>query len=503
MNDWFKKGIELKSKVIKAKLILGALAIGVVFFLIIIAVSFANYYFESASDQIAQATNSVVQNVGNFLESMKNFIFHGGKFATDDVVFKQEFLEELDESSVLHDLVVDTPMVASALMTENQDMEDMSLDDLTKFYKERVAKVAADTGNYLNGKKSNVTHVKALAYSQIGYYDITCYYDEDESLISCDPPAYEAIYQTYKNYEVPGIDSDYEKQGITDTIIDTKLCMKYNPTTDEWESYVCEITTRYYFFSYQKFMYYLKHSYLPKFNQELITDVDGQVSEKMIDNTITEIFYRRDDALEWFYENSDTEEGMGFLTPTAGYSDGNFPVSSFSELGSPFGGNTCRHQNNCYQYYGVGNPGSSWYCKRHNGLDLSANTATSLYSVGDGKIIYIARGGRNCFPQCNCTGNQVHIQLSITDGTGATQTITVKYLHLSSVASGLSVGQSIAKGTYIGKAGNTGCSDGAHLHLEMLDQENKLINPENFYASIGCSSSLLGTCNSVRNYCGG
>jgi len=503
MNDLFKKGIELKTKVIKIKLTLAAIGIGAGLLLLIVAVSFASFYFESATDQVAQAANGIIETAGDFFESMKNFIFHGGKFGTDDVVFKEEFLEHLQKSAILHDIVIDTPMVASALMTENEDMEDMSLEQLTEFYKARIAKVPVDTGNYLDRRKTNESSVKALAYSQVGYYDITCYYDENESLISCDPQVYETIYHTYKNYEVPGIDSDYDKQGITDYDIDKKTCIKYNSITGEAEPYTCEITTRYYFFSYQKFMHYLRNSYLPKFNKEVITDSKGQVSEEMIENAITEIFYRRDDALQWFYEATDSEESMGFLTPNAGYSDTSFPSSSFSGLGSPFGSDGCRSQNNCYKYYGVGGPNSSWYCKRHNGMDLNANTSTSLYAIGSGKVVYVAKGGRNCFPQCNCTGNQVHLQVNITDGTGKEQTITVKYLHLSSVASSVSVGQTINKGDYLGKAGNTGCSDGAHLHLEMLDQENKLINPENFYAAIGCGGSLLGSCNSVRNYCGG
>lgn len=92
----------------------------------------------------------------------------------------------------------------------------------------------------------------------------------------------------------------------------------------------------------------------------------------------------------------------------------------------------------------------------HNAIDLAAPIGTSIVASASGKVI-IARTGWN-----GGYGNYVVISHS-----NGTQTL---YSHLHSI--GVSAGESVSQGQYIGSVGNTGKSTGPHLHFEIRGARN-------------------------------
>ena len=86
--------------------------------------------------------------------------------------------------------------------------------------------------------------------------------------------------------------------------------------------------------------------------------------------------------------------------------------------------------------------------RQHNGIDIAANTGTTVASAGSGTVI--AAGFSGGF------GQRVLIQHS-----GGLVTL---YAHLSSI--NVSNGQSVSSGTSIGAVGCTGSCTGPHLHFE-------------------------------------
>lgn len=96
----------------------------------------------------------------------------------------------------------------------------------------------------------------------------------------------------------------------------------------------------------------------------------------------------------------------------------------------------------------------------HNGLDVSAPEGTSVWAADNG-VVTMAQGGWNYG-----YGNVVQID----HGNGF---VTI-YAHLSAIS--VSQCQSISAGAPIGASGNTGNSQGAHLHFE-IRQGGSPINP--------------------------
>ncbi|MGL5917371.1 MAG: murein hydrolase activator EnvC family protein [Culicoidibacterales bacterium] len=94
--------------------------------------------------------------------------------------------------------------------------------------------------------------------------------------------------------------------------------------------------------------------------------------------------------------------------------------------------------------------------KGHLGTDIAAPTGTATYAITDGYVILVkdeaSSGG---------FGNMI----AITHYVNGVEMVSV-YGHLSSI--GVSVGQQVSAGEYIGAVGNTGQSTGPHLHLEVL-----------------------------------
>lgn len=90
--------------------------------------------------------------------------------------------------------------------------------------------------------------------------------------------------------------------------------------------------------------------------------------------------------------------------------------------------------------------------KQHRGQDIGIPVGTTVVSAADGVVSHAGPMGG--------FGNVIMITHSI-DG----KIFTSVYAHLSNV--GVSSGQHVGKGQFIGKSGNTGNSTGPHLHFEI------------------------------------
>lgn len=103
--------------------------------------------------------------------------------------------------------------------------------------------------------------------------------------------------------------------------------------------------------------------------------------------------------------------------------------------------------------------------KYHSGIDIAANSGTSIYA-SDGGTIQTA-------VYSSSYGNYVVVN----HGNG----YTTLYAHMSSMA--VSVGQTVSQGEVIGYVGSTGWSTGPHLHFE-ISLNGSQIDPEPFFSNV-------------------
>ena len=100
------------------------------------------------------------------------------------------------------------------------------------------------------------------------------------------------------------------------------------------------------------------------------------------------------------------------------------------------------------------------YWSGHLGVDIAAGQGAAVYAADSG-VVTMAQGGYNYG-----YGNVIQID----HGNG----YSTVYAHLSTI--GVGVCESVGAGQWIGAAGNTGNSQGAHLHFEVR-QNGGFINP--------------------------
>lgn len=103
------------------------------------------------------------------------------------------------------------------------------------------------------------------------------------------------------------------------------------------------------------------------------------------------------------------------------------------------------------------------YKRMHEGIDFRADIATDVYATGDGVIKFAGRNGT--------FGNLIEID----HGFG----FVTRYAHLSSFVNNLKAGQEVKRGELIGFTGNSGLTEGPHLHYEVL-VNNRPIDPLNY-----------------------
>ena len=163
----------------------------------------------------------------------------------------------------------------------------------------------------------------------------------------------------------------------------------------------------------------------------------------------------RFDSGSWVMVPGGEREFVQWLVPTV--ARGSSGTSSTSQSACPGGA--------------VGGGGFVWpadahslsgndYWSGHLGIDIAAGEGAPVYAA-DGGVVTMAQGGYNYG-----YGNVIQID----HGNG----YSTVYAHLSSI--GVSACASVGAGQWIGAAGNTGNSQGAHLHFEVR-QNGGFINP--------------------------
>lgn len=108
---------------------------------------------------------------------------------------------------------------------------------------------------------------------------------------------------------------------------------------------------------------------------------------------------------------------------------------------------------------------TAWY--GHMAIDVSTAIGDSLYAADTGTITYSAWAAGTYYDYGNL--------IVINHGNG----YETLYAHLNSI--GVSAGQTVEKGQWIGTTGNTGRSSGPHLHFEIRLRDVPL-NPLNYLA---------------------
>lgn len=112
----------------------------------------------------------------------------------------------------------------------------------------------------------------------------------------------------------------------------------------------------------------------------------------------------------------------------------------------------------------------------HYGVDLGAPLGTELRALIAGTVIGTATGHPNC-PYNAATGtcpsscvnnfNYVKVRADCGDPRDPSRDLLVWYLHVDRLAPGIGNGAHVNAGDLIAYIGNSGCSSGPHLHLEV------------------------------------
>lgn len=103
------------------------------------------------------------------------------------------------------------------------------------------------------------------------------------------------------------------------------------------------------------------------------------------------------------------------------------------------------------------------YRRMHDGLDFRAKVGTPIHATGDGVIKYAARKGT------------YGLLIMIDHGYG----IETRFAHLSAFKKGIRPGVKVKRGDVIGYTGNTGLTEGPHLHYE-IRRKGEPIDPLNY-----------------------
>ncbi len=108
----------------------------------------------------------------------------------------------------------------------------------------------------------------------------------------------------------------------------------------------------------------------------------------------------------------------------------------------------------------------------HKGIDISANTGTSIFAPADGTVIFCGWSG----------GWGLNMVIKHSD------IISTRYAHCSAID--VAVGQSVQRGDLIGRVGSTGRSVGPHVHYEVL-RNGIQIDPEDFIIRAGSAEAAF------------
>ena len=172
--------------------------------------------------------------------------------------------------------------------------------------------------------------------------------------------------------------------------------------------------------------------------------------EAKAEETLQEAIRKRAAEQAKYSQNNNSNSGGGGSSGGSGGnsggggSSGGGSATSLSNLQWPVP--SCTLITSRFGYRVAPTTGASTY---HGGLDIGAGMGASIVAAGAGDVIYAgANGGYG-----NC--------VMIDHGNGV---VTV-YAHMSSI--GVSYGQYVTAGQYVGAVGSTGVSTGPHCHFEI------------------------------------
>lgn len=171
--------------------------------------------------------------------------------------------------------------------------------------------------------------------------------------------------------------------------------------------------------------------------------------EAKAEETLQEAIRKRAAEQAKYNQNNNSNNGGGGNSGgsggnSGGGSSGGGSATSLSDLQWPVP--SCTLITSRFGYRVAPTTGASTY---HGGLDIGAGMGASIVAAGAGDVIYAgANGGYG-----NC--------VMIDHGNGV---VTV-YAHMSSI--GVSYGQYVTAGQYVGAVGSTGVSTGPHCHFEI------------------------------------
>ena len=171
--------------------------------------------------------------------------------------------------------------------------------------------------------------------------------------------------------------------------------------------------------------------------------------EAKAEETLQEAIRKRAAEQAKYNQNNNSNNGGGGNSGgsggnSGGGSSGGGSATSLSNLQWPVP--SCTLITSRFGYRVAPTTGASTY---HGGLDIGAGMGASIVAAGAGDVIYAGENGGY--------GNCVMID----HGNGV---VTV-YAHMSSI--GVSYGQYVTAGQYVGAVGSTGVSTGPHCHFEI------------------------------------
>jgi len=107
-----------------------------------------------------------------------------------------------------------------------------------------------------------------------------------------------------------------------------------------------------------------------------------------------------------------------------------------------------------------------WGIRGHHAYDFNMAIGTPLLAMAPG----VVRTARDLGPKRCSDGREVpdNVQVHVAHPDSEGRTVVARYQHLSAVQ--VAVGDVVTAGQQIALSGNTGCSSGPHLHLELRRQ---------------------------------
>lgn len=161
-----------------------------------------------------------------------------------------------------------------------------------------------------------------------------------------------------------------------------------------------------------------------------------------------------------------TPSSTVLLWPLAGLEGRDWVINNYVDVDATSG---------TLDYTGGSGSGAKTY-NGHNGIDIDVPNfrwmdggVAIVLAAASGAVIAVHDGepDRNT----SCSGKANLVQVRHADG------LTAVYGHLRKGSVAVSVGQQVPAGAALGVAGSSGCSTAPHLHFELRDAANRVVDP--------------------------